>query len=156
MLIAGLGFCAAWLGALGRMGPERLTVGGLGLRSSARRRKRSLATIALLACGAFLIVAVGAFRLDANADAAKRSSGTGGFALLGESTLPVTYDLNGRAGRDFYGLNFPEMKNVSVVAFRVRDGDEASCLNLNRAQKPRLLGVDPEGLRKAGRSPSRR
>ena len=81
-----------------------MTIGGLGLRGGARRRKRSLATIGLLACGAFLIVAVGAFRLDANSEAAKPSSGTGGFALLGESTLPVTYDLNGKAGRDFYGL----------------------------------------------------
>ena len=27
------------------------------------------------------------------------------------------------------------------------DGDEASCLNLNRAQKPRLLGVRPEALK---------
>jgi ABC-type antimicrobial peptide transport system permease subunit len=30
---------------------------------------------------------------------------------------------------------------------RRRDGDEASCLNLNRAQVPRLLGVDPQALR---------
>ena len=29
---------------------------------------------------------------------------------------------------------------------RVRDGDEASCLNLNRALKPRLLGVQPGPL----------
>ena len=29
---------------------------------------------------------------------------------------------------------------------RVREGDDASCLNLNRAQKPRLLGVKPELL----------
>jgi len=148
LLIAGLGFSAAWLAALGRRTDAApLTVAGLGLRSSTRRRKRSLATIALLACGVFLIVAVGAFRLDANSDAIKRSSGTGGFALMGESTLPVTYDLNGIEGRDFYGLNFPERTNMNVVAFRVRDGDEASCLNLNRAQKPRLLGIDPERLR---------
>jgi putative ABC transport system permease protein len=32
---------------------------------------------------------------------------------------------------------------VSFVPFRVREGDEASCLNLNAAQKPRLLGVKP-------------
>ena len=32
------------------------------------------------------------------------------------------------------------------MPFRVREGDEASCLNLNRAQKPRLLGVKPEML----------
>ena len=38
---------------------------------------------------------------------------------------------------------------MNVVPLRVREGDEASCLNLNRAQKPRLLGVTPELL--AGR-----
>jgi ABC-type antimicrobial peptide transport system permease subunit len=97
-----------------------------------------------------LIVAIGAFRVDANSSAHERSSGTGGFALLGESALPVTYDLNSAAARAFYGLNDPQMKDVSAVAFRVRDGDEASCLNLNRAQTPRLLGVNPEELRKRG------
>jgi ABC-type antimicrobial peptide transport system permease subunit len=147
LLIAGLGFSAAWLAALGRKAVStHLTVGGLGLRSSARRRKRSLATIGLLACGCFLIVAVGAFRLEANVDAAKRSSGTGGFALIGESTLPVSHDLNAPAGRDFYGLNAADLAGVDVVSFRVRDGDDASCLNLNRAQKPRVLGVNPEAL----------
>ncbi|MDB6110456.1 MAG: hypothetical protein JWR69_2206, partial [Pedosphaera sp.] len=149
LLIAGLGFAAAWLGAVARGRRSEgvhLTFGGLGLRGSTRRRKRSLATIGLLACGVFLIVAIGAFRLDANLDAGKRSSGTGGFALLGEATLPVTYDLNSPAGRDFYGLDAAELRGVSVVAFRVRDGDDASCLNLNRAQKPRLLGVKPESL----------
>jgi putative ABC transport system permease protein len=121
---------------------------GLGLRSNGRRRRRSLATIGLLACGVFLVVAIGAFRLDARLDATRRSSGTGGFALLGEAALPVTFDLNSRAGRDFYGLNPADLAGVSVVSFRVRDGDDASCLNLNRAQRPRLLGVNPEELRR--------
>jgi ABC-type antimicrobial peptide transport system permease subunit len=35
------------------------------------------------------------------------------------------------------------------VPLRVHEGDDASCLNLNRAQQPRLLGVKPELL--AGR-----
>ena len=147
LLTAELSFCAAWLASLGvRVGEDLRSLGGLGLRGAARRRMRSIATIALLACGVFLIVAIGAFRLDATRDAAQRTSGTGGFALIGEATLPVTYDLNAQAGRDFYGLNSPAISNVSVVAFRVRDGDEASCLNLNRAQTPRLLGVNPKSL----------
>jgi putative ABC transport system permease protein len=152
LLVGGLGFAAAVLGRVGSgargAGPAstELTLAGLGLRGTARRRKRSLATIGLLACGAFLILAVGAFRLDARQDSAKRSSGTGGFALLGESTLPVSYDLNGPAGRDFYGLDATALAGVSVVSFRVHDGDDASCLNLNRAQSPRLLGVSPEAL----------
>ena len=37
-----------------------------------------------------------------------------------------------------------------MVPFRVRDGDEASCLNLNRAQEPRILGVAPGLLAKRG------
>src|SRR5262249_21712047 len=127
-------------------GSALLTIGILGLRGSTRRRKRSLATIGLLASGAFLIVAVGAFHLDANQDATRPSSGTGGCALIGQSALPITYDLTGRAGRDFYGLNSRDLSNVNVVAFRVHDGDEASCLNLNRAQKPRLLGVNSDKL----------
>jgi ABC-type antimicrobial peptide transport system permease subunit len=155
LLIQGLGFSAAWLAmAASRDGgksetagkKQHLTLGRLGVRGCARRRKRSLATIGLLASGVFLIVAVGAFRIDANANPSFRSSGTGGFELFGESTLPITYDLNGKSGRDFYGLNSPEMKLARVVGFRVHDGDEASCLNLNRAQTPRLLGVNPKAL----------
>ncbi len=147
LLMAGLGFCDAWLASLaGHNAAPAPGLTALGFSGAARRRKRSLATIGLLACGAFLIIAVGAFRLDATPDAAQRSSGTGGFALIGESTLPVTYDLNSPAGRDFYGLNSTDMTGVQVVPFRVRDGDEASCLNLNRALTPRLLGVNPDLL----------
>jgi hypothetical protein len=150
LLIAGLGWAAAWFGRLAQEGgTARLTLGGLGIRGCARRRKRSLATVALLACGAFLIVAIGVFRLDANLDASKRTSGTGGFALIGESTMPVVQDLNTKPGRESFGLGAEDLAGVNVVPFRVRAGDEASCLNLNRAQKPRLLGVRPELL--AGR-----
>lgn len=168
LLIAGLGAAAAWLAILARktsiplspgaaslpsphpMGrgikAEGLTLSGLALRGTVRRRTRSLATIALLASGSFLIAAVGVFRLDANLNALQKTSGTGGFALLGDSTMPVVQDLNSTSGRQFFGLGDRDLQNVTFVPFRVRDGDEASCLNLNRAQKPRLLGVNPSSL----------
>ncbi len=150
LLISGLVFLGAWLGALARAGnAARLTVSGLGVRSCARRRGRSLATTALLACGCFVIAAIGVFRLDASRDAAQRTSGTGGFALLGQSTLPIVQDLNTTAGREALGLGAQDLQGVKVVPFRLREGDDASCLNLNRAQRPRLLGVKPELL--AGR-----
>lgn len=119
------------------------------LRGCARRRNRSVATISLLACGSFVVAAIGVFRLDALRQAENPRAGTGGFALIGESTLPVLRDLSLPEGRDFYGLGAEEMQGVQLVPFRVREGDEASCLNLNRAQRPRLLGVPPESL--AGR-----
>jgi hypothetical protein len=150
LLVAGLGLASAWLGSLaGRTSVAGFTLGRLGLRGCARRRTRSLATIALLSSGCFIVAAIGVFRLDANQNATKRTSGTGGFALLGESSLPIVQDLNSRKGREAFGLNGEDLQDVHVVAFRVHEGDEASCLNLNRAQRPRLLGVKPESL--AGR-----
>ncbi len=164
VLVAGLSFVSARLTQLGGAPvsePARtndadklagvetgapITLVSLALRGSARRRKRSLATVAMLACGSFLIVSIGVFRLDANRDASLRSSGTGGFALIGETTMPVVHDLNRESGRDFFALNDRDLEGVTLVPFRVREGDEASCLNLNRAQQPRLLGVKPEML----------
>ena len=96
----------------------------LAVRGCARRRKRSLATVAMLACGSFLIVSIGVFRLDANRDATKRSSGTGGFALIGETTMPVVHDLNSQSGREFFALNAADLHGVNFVPFRVREGDE--------------------------------
>src|SRR5262249_2586259 len=66
--------------------------------------------------------------------------------FVGESTLPVIQDLNSQAGRDFFGLDAKTLESVTFVSLRVREGDDASCLNLNRAQTPRLLGVRPEAL----------
>jgi len=154
VLVAGLSFASGWFANAGvpvsNAAPRMpITLVALALRGCARRRKRSLSTVAMLACGSFLIVSIGVFRLDANRDATKKTSGTGGFALLGESTTPVVQNLNSPSGREFFALNEQDLKEVSFVPFRVREGDEASCLNLNAAQRPRLLGVKPELL--AGR-----
>ena len=123
-----------------------LSLTALALRGLTRRRSRSVATMAMLASGTFLIVSIGVFRLDANRDATQRTSGTGGFALIGESTMPVVADLNTKAGRETFALDEKDFADVNFVQFRVRAGDEASCLNLNRAQKPRLLGVDSQSI----------
>ena len=147
LLVGGIAAASVFLSKLGSSGAaEHLSIAAMGVRASTRRRKRSLATIGLLACGCFMIVAVGANRLEADRNAFERSSGTGGFALIGESSLPVFQDVNSEQGRDFFGLNSADLKDVSVVPFRLREGDDASCLNLNRAQTPRLLGVNPQLL----------
>ena len=134
----------------GRAASRPLTLTSLGLRGCARRPNRSLATVALLAAGSFLIVAVAANKLDATRDSSQRSSGTGGFAFIGQSALPIVQDLNSKAGRDFFALDEQSLRGAQVVPLRVHDGDDASCLNLNRAQTPRLLGVDPEALQSRG------
>jgi putative ABC transport system permease protein len=144
LLIAGVAFSHTLLAAMARARRAATTLGRVGMRSAARLPGRSLATIGVLASGVFMIVSVSAFRHDPHAHALERSSGTGGFALLAQATLPVYEDLNKPEARAAFGLDEQVMRNVSVVGLRVRDGDDASCLNLNRAQQPRLLGVDPE------------
>jgi putative ABC transport system permease protein len=47
-------------------------------------------------------------------------------------------------------LNESDIDAAEFVQLRVHDGDDASCLNLNRAQMPRVLGVQPEQLQKRG------
>ena len=119
------------------------TIAALGLRNTGRRPSRSLATIALLASGTFLVVAIQANRLTPPADATLRSSGTGGFALFGRSTLPVLRDLASEAGLEAYALDEEELRDVAIVPMRVRSGDDASCLNLSTAQSPQLISVQP-------------
>ena len=142
LLVAGLAGCR-WL--IGRWG-RRLAWAALPRRNVARRPGRSLATIALLASGSFMVVAVGANRHDPTAQAHRRDSGTGGFALYVETALPFFEDLASPEAADRFGWEPEQLAGVSFVPLRVREGDDASCLNLNRAQSPRILGVAPAAL----------
>jgi len=126
LLVSGILFCGVALRRVGKI--ENLPrMGSLALRNVTRRRGRSLTVVALLASGTFLVFAVSSMKEDVAAHADEAGSGTGGFEWFGESTFPIDDELGG-------------------VRLRVRDGDDASCLNLNRAQAPRLLGVDPNAM----------
>ena len=151
LLIAGIAACRGLLALWERnVGGSALTLASLGSRNAFRRIGRSLGAIALLACGSFLVIAVGANRHDPNDGATRRNSGTGGFALYGESSLPVYQDLNSAEGRDAYGMDAQDLTGTNIVALRLREGDDASCLNLNRAQTPRLMGVPVKALSERG------
>ncbi|MFC1650122.1 ABC transporter permease [Candidatus Latescibacterota bacterium] len=126
----------------------KLSLINLGIRNNIRKRFRSLAIIGLLASGIFIVFTVGANRRSLSSDAENRESGTGGFALFGESVMPILYDLNSGKGRDYYALHEIGTGDVAFVSFRVKEGDDASCLNLNRVSTPQLLGVDPRELSK--------
>ena len=102
---------------------------------------RSLVTVGAMAAGAFLVVSTGAFRKQAPKSDQEKTSGTGGFAFLGETASPLYDDLNGIEGQSLYDLNRSLLEEVKVVPLRVREGDDASCLNLNKAIRPRLYGV---------------
>lgn len=144
LLLSAIATCRVILAGCRRLLPHGdFSLSELAVRQATRRRGRSLAVITLIACGCFMIIAVGANRQ------APASKGAGGFALYGETALPLLYDLNTADGRDAFAIADDAMQNVTVTPLRLRDGDDASCLNLNAALSPRLLGVDPKLL--AGR-----
>ena len=119
----------------------------LGMRSAPRNPGRSLLTLALMASAVFLVVSVGAFRIEPSAETTNPQSGYGGYALLAESAVPLPYDLDTPAGRAALGLT-PEEEAAfgyaNIDAFRLRGGDEASCLSLYQAREPRLLGASDQ------------
>jgi len=151
VLISAIGGCRALLLRTDARSTRAVrSIRELGIRNSTRRTGRSLATVSLMAIGTFLVVAVGVNRLGPVTDASDPSSGTGGFALFGRSSLPVTQDLNSAEGRAAFALDPEELANVAFVPLRVRDGDDASCLNLSRPQSPRLIAVNPAAFARRG------
>ncbi|HEV2861594.1 MAG TPA: ABC transporter permease [Pyrinomonadaceae bacterium] len=143
LLVALLGFQSAWLKGRGRgtiAGGGWWSVSRLGMRNATHRPGRSVLCITLIAAASFIVVAVDAFRRDDSAAAHDRKSGGGGYALLAESLLPVVHDPNTPEGRDALNLSGDDsLADVRLERFRLRPGDDASCLNLYRPSQPRLL-----------------
>ncbi|MFT5049278.1 MAG: putative ABC transport system permease protein [Chlamydiales bacterium] len=145
-LIAALCACSLLLGRVGSDLPWRASLTRLGRRNCGRRRSRSIATIAMLAAGTFLVLSVSVHRLGVAGDVTVRAGGTGGFSFFGTSSLPVLVDLNSERGRASFALEEEDWEGVAVVPLRVNAGDEASCLNLHLSTNPRLVGVRREDL----------
>jgi predicted lysophospholipase L1 biosynthesis ABC-type transport system permease subunit len=85
--------------------------------------------VALIAAATFLIVSVDSFRREGG-------SSEGGYRYFAESAIPI--------------YNAPEtldgVPKARWLAFRLRPGDDASCLNLYAPQNPRVIGAPPSYL----------
>jgi putative ABC transport system permease protein len=143
---------AVWNGLrrLGQATSPQPTVTALGIRNASRHRSRSLLTVGLLASATFVVVAVESFHKDTGADFAKKSGGSGGFALFAETDIPFFQDLNQPAAREELKLTGPLLKDVRFYPCRVRAGDDTSCLNLYQPLKPRLLSIAPALVQRGG------
>jgi ABC-type lipoprotein release transport system permease subunit len=119
-----------------------IRLGKLAMLNLTRNKSRSLTVVILFALGTFLVVSTGSNKLDLFANAQEKSSGTGGFLFFAETTMPVLFDINNIEKRAEEGIN----EDFKVVQLRKIEGDDASCLNLNRISQPAVLGVDPEKL----------
>jgi ABC-type antimicrobial peptide transport system permease subunit len=158
MLLLTAGLSAVWLWlrrpqqqSLSRGGPVGLAL--LGIRNAGRHPVRSLLTLGLLALATFVIVAIEAFHRDAGRQFLEKTGGSGGFPLLAESDVPVFEDLNSSTGRAELAkanADQPVPADVTFYPFRVKEGDDVSCLNLYQAREPRIFGVPNSILRRGG------
>jgi len=151
LLIAGLAGTRVLLGWLDSADTRPQHLRQLGRRNIARRAGRSLAVTALLACGGFIVFAVSAMKQDVGRVAHRRDSGAGGYAVFAESSFDIPDDIATAKGRRAVLADTGQWPDdLVVVSIKVHDGDDASCFNLNRAQSPRLLGVDAARFAAAG------
>jgi hypothetical protein len=63
------------------------------------------------------------------------------------------YDLNTDGGREALNVDpesSAELDDVTIMPFRLRPGDESSCLNLYKPTKPRILGATDAMIRRGG------
>ena len=80
----------------------------LGVRNAARNPTRSLLTAALIASAAFLLVAVESFRRSPEADFSDLHGGSGRFALVAETDLPLYRDPASPEGVRIYSMTIQE------------------------------------------------
>lgn len=150
-LVTGLIFFSVWL----RL-PHRKTITPkesailfrMALRNSVRNPGRSLLSAALVCCACFVIVAVGANRAAPQSETSNVHSGTGGYSLVAESDVPLPQDPNLKEARLAVGL--PASIDYQFTSFRLLPGDDVSCLNLYKPQKPRILGVPESQIDRGG------
>ena len=62
---------------------------------------------------------------------------------MSESVAPLMFNPNTPAGRDELSLaGFPEIERAGIARFRLRPGDEASCLTLYQPRNPRIVAPE--------------
>ena len=124
------------------IGSRKWPLAQMGVRNASYRPARSVVAVATLASASFILIAVNSFRKGAPEE------GFAGYTVLAESLVPIAHDLNSKEGREALGLS--DLASVHVEAFRVRPGDDASCLNLYEPKNPRILAPQDSFLKAGG------
>lgn len=173
LLTAGLAAVWTWLKR-----PRRSTarsLNRLAIRNATRGPSRSLLTAGLLASASFLLVAVESFRREPDREFAQKNGGSGGLPILAETDSPVFFDPSSKdneqvkeeisrlaqrwaqtstANADLRDSRAAQavttVELATIFPFRVRAGDDASCLNLYQATRPRVLGAPHSLIERGG------
>lgn len=149
-LVGGLAGFAWWMGRSSRTirRPGWGTPFAMATRNGAFNPRRSLLAVSLVCCASFLLVSVAANRREFDAADLGRDSGTGGFTVVAESAIPLPGPLDDPetlGELDLESGTLDLLETVPTYSLRLRPGEDASCLNLYRPRRPRIVGI-PRGL----------
>ena len=142
-------FLAAWSRLKGLADPGRRAatgqgsagLRGLAFRATTFRPGRSLAAMVLVAFAAFTLVAVEAFRK--RSEPGTLPAGTGGFVSITETVFGSPWDPRDPEGSEALYLP-PEDIGLRIQPLRLAGDEDASCLNLYRPSRPRVIGIPRE------------
>ena len=143
-------FLAAWSRLKGLADPGRRAatgqgsagLRGLAFRATTFRPGRSLAAMILVAFAAFTLVAVEAFRKRPAAGVLP--AGAGGFVSITETVFGSPWDPRDPEGAEALDLLSPEVLGLRIQPLRLAGDEDASCLNLYRPSRPRVIGIPRE------------
>jgi len=110
------------------------------IKNIARQTARSESCVITISLACCIIVAVGVNRQDAIPQSE--------FSFVAESSLPIHHDINTNEGRRKLGFSTEDSTKLSeseILSFRVLPGEDISCLNLFKPEKPQILGA-PTGM----------
>lgn len=150
LLVGGLLNYRAWLAWSGNRRQSSITPRSLATLNNGRRPTRSMVVVGTLACGVFMLIAVTAFRKHGGDEWRERGSGAGGYAFWIETTNPINRAADANEDPDYFELGDARGRLGGILPFRMGVGDDASCFNLNKAARPRLLATDVGVLAERG------
>ena len=123
-----------WLGS--QRVPKHLNRLRFGLKNAAWQPMHSNSSVMIMSLACCVIVAVGVNRHDAQPETE--------YAFVAESSLPIHHNLNSPEGRLELGFHEADTELIAksdIFPFRVLPGEDVSCLNLYKPNKPQILGA---------------
>jgi putative ABC transport system permease protein len=127
-----------WLASRGALQPNPANAGlfWLAWLAVCRNPVRSVLSLGLLSVATFLIASMGVFQMSPTIQ------GYGGFDLMAESSQPIYRNIAlADAREEAIGSKAQTIAATTIVGFRARLGEDASCNNLFQVAQPTVLGV---------------
>jgi putative ABC transport system permease protein len=107
------------------------------------RPSYAIAPVIFIATGIFALFITSFNRVNYDMGENNKSGGTGGYLFWCETGVPVIQDLSATKAKREFGLEDDDFKGMEIVQIARKEGDDASCLNLNHVASPPILGIDP-------------